>query len=151
MKLISLFLGLAFLGSVAQASSLEAEKKESQAFLDKEAKVAKTEKTASGLLYRETKAGTGVAPSASETVIVEYKGTLRDGKVFDASNGKPATFPLNGVIPCWTEALQKMKPGGSAVIICPSNIAYGDSGTAAVIKGGAALKFELSLLKVVKK
>jgi FKBP-type peptidyl-prolyl cis-trans isomerase FkpA len=134
---------------VFAASDLETEKAESQKFIEKESKVPKTEQSLTGMLYRPTKVGKGDYPAATDTVTVEYKGTLRTGKVFDASpKGKPISFPLNGVIPCWTEALKKMQVGGSAVIVCPSNIAYGDKGVGADIKGGAALKFEVSLLKI---
>lgn len=131
------------------APNLEAEKAESQKFLDKEAKVAKTERSLSGLLYRPIKIGKGDYPSATDTVTVEYKGTLRTGKVFDASpKGRPVTFSLNNVIPCWTEALKKMQVGGSAVIVCPSHIAYGDQNVNADIVGGSALKFEVTLVKI---
>lgn len=130
-------------------SEVELEKAESQKFLEKEAKIAKTESSLSGMLYRPIKVGKGPFPASTDTVTVEYKGTLRSGKVFDASpKGKPISFPLNGVIPCWTEALKKMQVGGKAVIVCPSHIAYGDQGTSGDIKGGAALKFEVSLVKI---
>ncbi len=140
---------LIFVGNVSLADSdIEKEKAESQKFIDKEAKIAKSEQTLSGLVYRPIKIGKGDYPGAADTVTVEYKGMLRTGKVFDASpKGKPISFPLTGVIPCWTEALKKMQVGGSAVIICPSHIAYGDQGTGKDIPGGAALKFEVSLLK----
>ncbi len=97
--------------------------------------------------------GTGKAPKATDTVKVHYKGTLRDGKVFDSSidRGKPATFALNRVIPCWTEALQKMSVGGKSKIVCPSKIAYGDRGAPPVISPGAALTFEIELIEIVKK
>ncbi len=131
------------------ASELETEKAESQKFIDKEAKIAKTEQMLSGVLYRPTKVGKGVNPSSTDTVTVDYAGTLRTGKVFDASpKGKPVSFPLNGVIPCWTEAIKRMQVGGSAVIVCPSHTAYGDSGTGSAIKGGAALKFAVTLHKI---
>ena len=127
-------------------SELEIEKAESQKFIEKEAKVAKTDQSLSGILYRPIKIGKGAYPTSTDTVTVDYKGTLRTGKVFDASpKGKPVSFPLNGVIPCWTEAIKKMQVGGSAIIICPSHTAYGDSGTGSDIKGGAALKFEVTL------
>lgn len=149
MKHVVLIFALTITGSFAFADELETEKAESQKFLDKEAKVAKTEQSLSGMLYRPIKVGKGDYPTASDTVTVDYKGTLRTGKVFDSSpKGKPISFPLNGVIPCWTEALKKMQVGGSAVIICPSSIAYGDQGVGKDIKGGAALKFEVSLLKI---
>jgi FKBP-type peptidyl-prolyl cis-trans isomerase FkpA len=131
------------------APDVETEKAESQKFLDKEAKVAKTEKTLSGLLYRPIKVGKGAYPKETDTVTVDYKGTLRTGQVFDESpKGEPISFPLNRVVPCWTEALKKMQVGGSAVIVCPSDIAYGDEGRGPTIKGGAALKFEVTLHKI---
>lgn len=131
------------------ASELELEKTESQKFIEKEAKVAKTIQSISGVLYRPLKVGKGAYPSETDTVTVDYKGSLRTGKVFDASpKGKPISFPLNGVIPCWTEAIKKMQVGGSAIIVCPSHMAYGDSGTGRDIKGGAALKFEVTLHKI---
>ena len=82
---------------------------------------------------------------------VHYHGTLRDGTVFDSSvqRGEPISFPLNGVIPCWTEGVQKMKVGGKAKLVCPSEIAYGDRGQRP-IPGGATLMFEVELLQVEK-
>lgn len=138
-----------FSSSIFAASEIEIEKAESQKFIEKEAKIAKTDQALSGILYRPVKIGKGPNPTATDTVTVDYKGTLRTGKVFDASpKGKPVSFPLNGVIPCWTEAIKKMQVGGSAVIVCPSHTAYGDSGTGSDIKGGAALKFEVTLHKI---
>lgn len=150
MKQFIILLSITLSSTFAFAESeIEIEKAASQKFIDKEAKVAKTEQSLSGMLYRPTKVGKGDFPAATDTVTVEYKGTLRTGKVFDQSpKGKPISFPLNGVIPCWTEALKRMQVGGSAVIICPSSIAYGDQGVGNDIKGGAALKFEVSLLKI---
>jgi FKBP-type peptidyl-prolyl cis-trans isomerase FkpA len=94
--------------------------------------------------------GTGAAPQASDVVRVHYRGTLIDGKEFDSSfkRNEPATFPLNGVIRCWTEGLQKMKVGGKARLVCPSEIAYGDRGAPPDIPGGATLIFEVELLDV---
>jgi FKBP-type peptidyl-prolyl cis-trans isomerase FkpA len=130
----------------------EKEKKESQSFLDQAAKEPGAVKTPSGLIYREVTAGTGPTPVATDKVKVHYHGTLRDGTVFDSSRdrGTPATFPLNGVIPCWTEGVQKMKVGGKAIFVCPSDIAYKDRGAPPQIKPGAALKFEVELLDIVK-
>ena len=128
----------------------EVEKKASEDFLAKLAKEKGAEKTASGLIYIPLKAGTGDSPKATDTVKVHYTGTLRDGTTFDSSveRGQPTTFPLNRVIPCWTEGLQKMKKGGKAKLVCPSGIAYGDRGAPPKIKGGAALAFDVELLGI---
>lgn len=129
------------------------EKKRSDAFLAAAAKKKGVTKTASGLLYEETKAGTGASPKATDQVKVHYHGTLQDGTVFDSSveRRKPATFGLNRVIKCWTEGVQLMKVGGKSKLICPSDIAYGDRGAPPKIKPGAALTFEVELLDIVKK
>ena len=107
--------------------------------------------TASGLCTRVLTAGTGTAhPDPWDKVTVHYSGWTTDGKLFDSSvqRGQPATFPLNRVIPCWTEGLQKMKVGGKSKLVCPSVIAYGDRGSPPKIKGGAALLFEVELLSI---
>jgi FKBP-type peptidyl-prolyl cis-trans isomerase FkpA len=130
----------------------EAEKKKSAAFLEEKAKEPGAQKTESGLIYKETQAGTGPQPQPTDIVKVHYKGTLMDGKEFDSSykRGEPTQFPLQGVIKCWTEGLQKMKVGGKAQLVCPSDIAYGDRGAPPNIPGGAALVFEVELLEIVK-
>ena len=104
----------------------------------------------SGLVYLETQAGTGESPKATDTVKVHYRGTLIDGTEFDSSykRNQPASFPLNRVIPCWTEGLQKMKVGGKARLVCPSDLAYGDRGRPS-IPPGATLNFEVELLEIV--
>jgi FKBP-type peptidyl-prolyl cis-trans isomerase FkpA len=132
------------------SAAAEVEKKEAAGFLEKLAKEKGAEKTASGLIFIPVKAGSGAKPKATETVKVHYKGTLRDGSVFDSSveRGQPATFPLNRVIPCWTEGLQKMQVGGTAKLVCPSTIAYGERGAPPKIKPGAALLFEVELLAI---
>jgi FKBP-type peptidyl-prolyl cis-trans isomerase FkpA len=113
---------------------------------------AKTTKTASGLEYTELVAGKGASPQATDTVKVHYRGTLMDGKEFDSSyaRGQPAEFPLNRVIPCWTEGLQKMKVGGKAKLVCPPSIAYGERGHPPVIPPSATLNFEVELLEIKK-
>ena len=126
------------------------EKAKSKEFQDKMAKEKGAVKEKSGLIIIPMKAGTGEMPKATDTVKVHYHGTLPDGTVFDSSvkRGEPATFPLNGVIPCWTEGVQKMKVGEKAKLICPSDIAYGDRGHPPTIPGGATLVFEVELLSI---
>ena len=106
--------------------------------------------TPSGLVYRALKDGTGASPMASDKVKVHYRGTFPDGKEFDSSykRGEPIEFPLNGVIPCWTEGVQRMKVGGKAKLTCPSAIAYGARGAGGVIPPNATLLFEVELLGI---
>ena len=128
----------------------ETEKKDSVSFLEKIGKEKGAEKTASGMIFIPVSAGTGASPKTTDTVKVQYKGTLRDGSVFDSSieRGQPASFPLNRVVPCWTEGLQKMQVGGKAKLACPSNLAYGDQGRPPKIKPGSTLVFEVELLAI---
>jgi len=127
-----------------------AEREASKLFLEKAGKQPGASTKPSGLIYIEKKKGDGAAPTASNTVKVHYRGTLNDGTEFDSSykRNEPAEFPLGGVIPCWTEALQLMNAGGSAEIYCPSEIAYGENGQGQLIHPGAALRFEVELLEV---
>jgi FKBP-type peptidyl-prolyl cis-trans isomerase FkpA len=107
--------------------------------------------TASGLVYRSLKDGTGAQPaSASDTVKVHYRGTLPNGTEFDSSykRNAPIDFPLNRVIPCWTEGVQRMKVGGKAKLTCPPGIAYGERGAGGVIPPNATLHFEVELLGI---
>ena len=136
-----------------QAAVAAGEKKAGQAFLEKAAAEKGAKKTDSGLIVTEIKAGSGESPKATDKVKVNYKGTLPDGTVFDSSDkhGGPATFPLNGVIKCWTEGVQTMKVGGKSKLVCPSDIAYGDQGRPPQIKPGATLVFDVELLDIVKK
>ncbi|HVE83749.1 MAG TPA: FKBP-type peptidyl-prolyl cis-trans isomerase [Myxococcales bacterium] len=123
----------------------------SSQYLDKAAKEKGVEKTTTGLVFKSLKEGTGASPKLSDTVKVHYRGTLTSGTEFDSSyaRNEPTEFPLNGVIPCWTEGLQKMKVGGKARLVCPSSIAYGDRGMPPKIPGGATLVFEVELLDIV--
>ncbi len=129
----------------------EVEKTASQAFLDKEATMENAERSESGLVYREVEAGTGESPRRTDTVRVHYHGTLRDGTVFDSSvdRGTPFVTKLTSVIPCWTEGLQKMKVGGKARLVCPSQIAYRDRGSPPHIKPGATIAFDVELIEIV--
>ena len=107
--------------------------------------------TSSGLIFKLVKQGTGPSPKASDTVKVHYRGTLLDGKEFDSSysRGKPLEFPLNGVIKCWTEGVQRLQVGGSAKLTCPPAIAYGERGAGGVIPPNATLNFDVELLGIV--
>ncbi len=110
--------------------------------------------TASGLVYRSLKEGTGPSPSATDVVKVHYRGTFPGGKEFDSSlaRGTPAEFPLNRVIKCWTEGVQRMKVGGKAKLTCPAAIAYGVAGTGGgLIPPNATLHFDVELLGVAAK
>jgi FKBP-type peptidyl-prolyl cis-trans isomerase FkpA len=106
--------------------------------------------TKSGLQFTSIVDGTGRSPGAGDTVRVNYRGTLPNGREFDSSykNGRPAEFNLGNVIKCWTEGMQMMKVGGKARLVCPSNIAYGDSGIPGTIPPFATLTFEVELIAV---
>ena len=108
--------------------------------------------TSSGLIFKLMKQGTGPSPLATDTVKVHYRGTFMDGKEFDSSfkNGAPAEFPLNRVIKCWTEGVQRLQVGGSARLTCPPAIAYGANGAGGVIPPNATLQFEVELLGISK-
>jgi FKBP-type peptidyl-prolyl cis-trans isomerase FkpA len=133
----------------AQGEKLAVSNKE---FLDKAAKEKGAVKTESGLVFLSLKDGNGDSPSATDTVKVNYRGTLPDGKEFDSSykRGEPAEFRLNSVIKCWTEGLQKMKTGGKARLACPPTLAYGETGAGDTILPNATLVFEVELLEVKK-
>jgi FKBP-type peptidyl-prolyl cis-trans isomerase FkpA len=137
-------------GPKIQTFAQERQKAASDEVLAKAAAEPGAEKTGSGLIYRELAPGTGASPSATDTVKVNYRGTLPDGNEFDSSykRNEPAQFALNGVIPCWTEGLQKMKVGGKAKLVCPASLAYGAQGRPG-IPPGATLTFEVELLDIV--
>ncbi len=109
--------------------------------------------TDSGLVYRSLKDGSGASPGATDVVRVHYRGTFPDGREFDSSykRGQPAEFPLNRVIKCWTEGVQKLKVGGKAKLTCPAAIAYGERGSGGVIPPNATLLFDVELLGIVGK
>lgn len=106
--------------------------------------------TASGIVFESVQNGSGPSPKATDTVKVHYRGTFPDGREFDSSysRGQPTSFPLNRVIPCWTEAVQMMKPGGKARITCPPGLAYGERGAGGVIPPNATLNFEIELISI---
>ncbi|HZI16803.1 MAG TPA: FKBP-type peptidyl-prolyl cis-trans isomerase [Myxococcus sp.] len=121
------------------------------AALERAAKEPGAEKLPSGVIYRQTQAGTGRAPRATDTVKVHYEGRLLDGTVFDTSarRGIPVEFPLNGVIPCWTQCVAKMKMGGKAKLTCPGNTAYGERPPpGSRIPPNAVLVFDVELVDI---
>jgi len=141
---------------VAQARSArlaDKEKAASAAYLAKAAAEPGAVKSDSGMIYKELQHGAGASPQATDTVKVHYRGTLTNGTEFDSSykRNEPTQFPLNGVIRCWTEGVQKMQVGGKARLVCPSDIAYGNTGHPPEIPGGATLVFEIELLEIAGK
>jgi len=131
----------------------EKNKKEGEIFLETNKKKEGVQTLPSGLQYKVLKAGAGKKPTATDTVTVHYRGTLIDGKEFDSSyrRGKPATFPVNGVIPGWTEALQLMEEGAKWELFIPSNLAYGERSAGGDIGPNATLIFEVELISIEQK
>jgi FKBP-type peptidyl-prolyl cis-trans isomerase FkpA/FKBP-type peptidyl-prolyl cis-trans isomerase FklB len=140
------------LQNTRMAANAAKQKELGKAFLAKAAAGPGATRTPSGIVITSLKAGTGAAPKASDEVKVHYEGKLVDGSVFDSSikRGEPATFPLGGVIPCWTEAVQTMKVGGKSRIVCPPETAYGERGQPPRIAGGSTLVFDVELLDIAK-
>ena len=137
----------------ARASAhVDQEKGKGKAFAEKAAHEAGATQTPSGLVIRTITPGTGESPQTTDVVKVNYQGALIDGTEFDSSikRGQPAEFPLDRVIPCWTEGVQRMKVGEKARLVCPSSIAYRDTGQPPRIPGGATLVFEIELLGITK-
>jgi FKBP-type peptidyl-prolyl cis-trans isomerase FkpA len=130
---------------------VEIEKAHAKTYLDQAGREAGAVVTPSGMVFRTVTPGTGATPAPTDRVSVQYEGRLTDGTVFDSTKkrgGVPATFPLNGVIKCWTEGVGRMKVGEKAVLTCPSAIAYGDSGRPPTIPGGATLIFDVELVSI---
>jgi FKBP-type peptidyl-prolyl cis-trans isomerase len=121
-----------------------------QAFLKENATKPGVHTTASGLQYKVITEGHGKSPKSTDTVLVHYRGTTIDGTEFDSSykRNEPISFPLNGVIPGWTEGVQLMKEGGKMQLFIPSNLAYGSRGAGGVIAPDSTLVFDIELLKV---
>ncbi len=139
------------LASARQTAAAERERDLATAYIKDMAAEAGAVTTPSGIVMRELKAGSGESPAASSTIRAHYHGTLRDGTVFDSSvdRGEPIQISLERVIPCWTEAIQKMRVGGKSKLTCPAALAYGEQGSGA-IPGGAAITFEVELLEIVQ-
>jgi FKBP-type peptidyl-prolyl cis-trans isomerase FklB len=132
----------------AHETATAANQKKGEDFLTENGKKEGVKTTASGLQYKVIKSGNGKTPKATDTVSVNYRGTLTSGKEFDASNGKPVSFPVNRVIPGWTEALQLMKEGDKWMLYIPSKLAYAERGAGEDIGPNETLIFEVELLKV---
>lgn len=111
---------------------------------------ANTETLPSGVVVAHLKAGQGASPSADSTVRVHYRGTLPNGAEFDSSykRNEPISFPLRGVIPCWTQGVQKIKVGGKAKLTCPAATGYGARGVPGLIPANTALTFDVELLAI---
>src|SRR5437868_8342506 len=133
-----------------QKQAAEKNKTDGTKFLEENKKKEGVKTTASGLEYKALKEGTGAQPKATDTVTVNYRGTLMDGTEFDSSykRGQPATFPLNGVIKGWTEALQLMKAGSKYQLFVPANLAYGERAVGPDISPNSTLIFEVELTGV---
>jgi len=146
------FLPLLLLPVLLCTTSLMAQSnlEKGKAFLEENAKQPGVETTPSGLQYKTLTEGTGPSPKATDTVLVHYRGTLLDGTEFDSSykRNQPIEFPLNGVIPGWTEGVQLMKEGGKTQLFIPSALAYGPRGAGGAIGPDETLIFEIELLKV---
>jgi FKBP-type peptidyl-prolyl cis-trans isomerase len=134
------------------AAAAAGERTAGAAFLDRAASEAGARKLPTGLVFKSLQEGTGATPTLSQSVKVRYKGSLPDGTVFDSTEGapEPAILPLGRVIPCWSQALQMMKEGGKARVVCPADLAYGDRGFAPGIPPGATLVFEVELLEIAR-
>jgi FKBP-type peptidyl-prolyl cis-trans isomerase FkpA len=138
------------LAQTRSTAAAEKEKGASKDFLAKAAQEKGAQKTPSGLVFKTIRPGKGPSPKDTDKVKVNYEGRLINGTVFDSSykRGQPAEFPLNQVVKCWTEGVQKMHVGEEAQLVCPSEIAYGDRSPTPAIPAGATLIFKVELLSI---
>jgi FKBP-type peptidyl-prolyl cis-trans isomerase FkpA len=139
-----------FLARRREATALR-ERDRAREYLASAAREPGAVRRASGLIYRELRAGSGESPTAASRVKVNYEGRRVDGSIFDSSaeRGQASQFALGSVIKCWTEGVQLMKPGGKARLVCPPELAYGQKGMPGKIKPGSTLDFEIELLEVL--
>jgi len=144
--------GLHALQAERRNATLLRERSAGARFVASVAQSAAAERHPSGVVIERVQPGEGAQPTATDHVEVHYEGRLIDGTLFDSSRqrGKPAKFPVRGVIACWTEALQVMRVGGRSRVVCPAELAYGDRGSPPVIKPGATLVFDIELLAIVR-
>jgi len=128
----------------------ERERRDGAAYIEKMKKKPGARVSGSGLVWFLEKKGNGPKPKVSSTVLAHYRGTLINGKEFDSSyaRNEPTEFPLNQVIPCWTDGMTQMPVGSKATLVCPADIAYGNRGAAPAIPPGATLIFNVELLEI---
>ena len=134
------------------AAATERTKAAGKAYRAKAAAAKDAVTTPSGIIINSISTGSGATPAGDDEVEVQYEGKLVDGTVFDSSikRGKPASFKLNAVVPCWTEGLQHVRLGGKSTLVCPPELAYGDNGRPPAIPGGSTLVFHVELMKITK-
>jgi FKBP-type peptidyl-prolyl cis-trans isomerase FkpA len=133
-----------------KGTQAEQEKRAGRQLVEQALREPRARRLDSGIVYVEQLAGTGDSPSSTDRVTVHYRGTRTDGSQFDDSRARdgPVTFPLDGVIRCWSDGVREMRTGGKAKLVCPSEVAYGDGGMLPAVKPGATLVFEIELLKI---
>ncbi|MEY2626026.1 MAG: FKBP-type peptidyl-prolyl cis-trans isomerase FkpA [Pseudomonadota bacterium] len=144
--------GLHKMQDARRLATVEREREAGLAFIAAMASAPGSKRLSSGLVLQPLSSGVGDQPDANDHVRVHYEGRLIDGTVFESSRarGTPATLPVRGVIPCWSEALQAMRVGDRSRVVCPAELAYGERGAPPLIKPGATLVFDIELLGVVR-
>lgn len=144
--------GLHKMQDARRLAAVERERATGAAFIAAMAAAPGTKRHPSGIVLQPLLPGAGEQPSPDDHVRVHYEGRLIDGTVFESSRsrGAPATLPVRGVIPCWSEALQTMRVGERSRVVCPAELAYGERGAPPAIKPGATLVFDIELLGVVR-